>query len=114
MPWLRVIIAAAQSSATSIEPETLSARSTVIMSSSLSIGFVRKPNAPLCVATTASGIVPCAVIMTTRKPGERVCNSFSSPMPSILSMRKSVITRSGANRPSVESAFAALSTASTS
>jgi hypothetical protein len=24
------------------------------------MGLVRKPNAPLCVASTASGIVPCA------------------------------------------------------
>ena len=63
--WLRVMISDAQSSSTSgTEPDTFMARSTVSMSSSLSIGLVRKPNAPLWVAVTASGMVPCAVMMT--------------------------------------------------
>ena len=74
------------------------ARSTVSMSSSLSIGLVRKPNAPLWVAVTASGIVPCAVMMTTRRPGDFVCSSFRRPIPSILSILRSVITRSGRKR----------------
>ena len=42
-----------------------------------------------------SGIVPCAVIIKTRRPGARCCNSCSRPSPSILSMRRSVMTRSG-------------------
>ena len=112
--WLRVIISADQSSSTSTDPETLMALFTVCISSSLSIGFVRKPKAPLWVATTASGMVPCAVMITTRRPGERVCSSFRSPIPSILSMRRSVMTRSGLKRFRIASALWADSTASTS
>ena len=43
------------------EARDLHRRSTYSRSCCLSTGFVRKPNAPLCVASTASGIVPCAV-----------------------------------------------------
>ena len=39
--------------------------------------LVRKPKAPICVACTASGMVPCAVSRITLSPGQRCCSSFS-------------------------------------
>ena len=56
---------ARQSSSTCANPETLSAFCTWSSRSCLSTGLVRKPNAPLWVACTASGMVPCAVRMMT-------------------------------------------------
>ena len=66
---LRVMISLRQSSVVSAKPETLSAFCTWSSSSCLSTGLVRNANAPLCVACTASGIVPCAVRMMTCSPG---------------------------------------------
>ena len=111
---LRVMISARQSSSEALKPEIRSAFCTWSRSSCLSTGLVRKPNAPICVACTASGMVPWAVRMMTFSPGQRFCSSLSSPMPSIWSMRRSVITRSGRKRLDADSACAALSTASTS
>jgi hypothetical protein len=55
---LRVMMSARHSSVVSVKPEIFSARWIWSSSSCLSTGFVRKPNAPICVAWTASGIVP--------------------------------------------------------
>ena len=66
---LRVMISARQSSSLSAKPEMRRAFCTWSSSSCLSTGFVRKPNAPSCVACTASGMVPCAVRMITLSPG---------------------------------------------
>ena len=98
MAGLRVMISALHSSVLFGMPDTFMARSTYSSSCCLSTGFVRKPNAPLCVASTASGIVPCAVSSSTQRPGRWRWISFSSWMPSMLSMRRSVTTRSGRNR----------------
>ena len=114
MMALRVMMSARHSSVESVKPETFSARWIWSSSSCLSTGLVRKPKAPICVACTASGIVPCAVSRMTFRPGQRFCSSFSRPMPSIGSMRRSVMTRSGRKRLVQASACAALSTASTS
>ncbi len=69
MAGLRVMISALHSSVLFGMPDTFMARSTYSSSCCLSTGFVRKPNAPLCVASTASGIVPCAVSSSTQRPG---------------------------------------------
>ena len=66
---LRVMISLRQSSPESLKPEMRSARCTWSSSSCLSMGLVRKPKAPIWVACTASGIVPCAVSMMTFRPG---------------------------------------------
>jgi hypothetical protein len=50
-------------------PERRSASATVSSSTLLSNGFVRNPNTPRRVASTASGIVPCAVRITTGRSG---------------------------------------------
>ena len=86
---LRVMISALHSSVLFGMPDTFMARSTYSSSCCLSTGFVRKPNAPLCVASTASGMVPCAVSSSTQSPGRWRWISFSSWMPSMLSMRRS-------------------------
>jgi hypothetical protein len=114
MTALRVMISARQSSSEAEEPEIRSAFATWSSSSCFSTGLVRNPKAPIWVACTASGIVPCAVRMMTLSPGQRDCSSLSSPIPSIWSMRRSLMTRSGLNRGAEASACAPLSTASTS
>ncbi len=114
MMALRVMMSERHSSVESVKPEIFSARWIWSSSSCLSTGLVRKPNAPICVACTASGIVPCAVSSMTLSPGQRFCSSLSSPMPSTGSMRRSEMTRSGRKRVVEASACAALSTASTS
>ena len=60
------------------------------------------------------GIVPCAVRSSTHRPGRCRWISFNKAIPSMFSMRRSLITRSGRNRANAASASAALSTASTS
>jgi hypothetical protein len=111
---LRETMPVRQSSATSLKPEILSAFCTCASSSVFSTGLVRKPNAPICVACTASGMVPWAVSRMTLRPGQRACSSLSRPMPSIGSMRRSLMTRSGRKRLAAVMASGAFSTASTS
>ena len=55
MMALRVISPARQSSAPSTKPEIFSAFCTCASNSCFSTGLVRNPNAPICVACTASG-----------------------------------------------------------
>ena len=69
MTGLRVMMPARQSSVTLANPETLSAAPICSSSCSFSTGFVRKAKAPLLVAVTASGIVPCAVSRMTGRAG---------------------------------------------
>ena len=93
------MISVRQSSVVSAKPGNAQRLLTWSSSSCLSTGLVRKPNAPICVACTASGIVPCAVRMMTLQPRvARLCSSLSRPMPSIWSMRRSVMTSSGRKR----------------
>ena len=90
------------------------ARRTCPNNSNFSTGLIKKPNAPHRVACTAAGMVPWAVKMMTLISGQRLFNSFSRPSPSIGSMRKSLITRSGRNGTHASNAACALLTHSTS
>ncbi len=58
MSGLRVMMSARHSSSTVGKPEIFNAFCTCSSSSCFSTGLVMKLNAPLCVARTASGIVP--------------------------------------------------------
>jgi hypothetical protein len=69
MTGFRVMMPARQSSVTLAKPDTLSAEAICSSSWSFSTGFVRKAKAPLFVAVTASGIVPCAVRRITGRAG---------------------------------------------
>ena len=55
-------------------------------------GLVRNEKTPLRVAVTASGMVPCAVRITTGSEGESRWMASNSAMPSMPCMRRSVTT----------------------
>jgi len=76
-------------------------------------GFVRKLKTPRRVAVTASGIVPCAVRITTGSDGELPCTASNSAMPSMPCMRRSVTTTCGRATASAASAASPDSTAVT-
>ncbi len=93
MSWLRDTMFARQSPSTDVNVDAATARSTCPNSSAFSTGLIKKPNAPRCVACTASGIVPCAVMIITVKVGQRLFNSFRRSRPSMPPKRRSVITK---------------------
>ena len=77
-------------------------------------GFVKNEKTPRRVALTASGIVPCAVRMTTGNEGESRWMASNSAMPSMPCMRRSVITVCGRATARLASAASPDSTALTS
>jgi hypothetical protein len=97
MPEERVISSALQPSASppAAGPESRSASATVSSSTLGSKGLVRNENTPRRVAATASGIVPCAVRITTGIEGESRWIASNSAMPSMPCMRRSVTTICG-------------------
>ena len=102
------MISARQSSVS--PPGTLDRRmasATVSSSTFGSKGLVRKPNTPRRVAVTASGMVPCAVRMTTGSEGDSRWMASNSAMPSMPSMRRSVTTTCGRDTASAASAACA-------
>ena len=114
IPEERVISSALQSAISpSIGLESRIASATVSSSTFGSNGFVKKEKTPRRVAVTASGIVPCAVRITTGSDGESRGIASNSAMPSIPCMRKSVTTTCGRDTASAASAASPLSTAVT-
>ena len=92
----RVTISARQlSSPPEGVPESRSASATVSSSTLGSKGLVRKPNTPRRVAATASGIVPCAVRITTGSAGASRWMASNNARPSMPAILKSVITSCG-------------------
>jgi len=94
-------------------PESFSASATVSSSTLGSKGLVRKENTPRRVAVTASGIVPCAVRITTGSDGASRWIASNSAIPSMPCMRRSVTTTCGRDTASAASACSPEATAVT-
>ena len=110
----RVMISALQLSRSPVGGlERRIASATVSRSTLGSKGFVKKENTPLRVALTASGMVPCAVRITTGSEGESRCMASNSAMPSMPCMRRSVTTTWGRDTARLASAASPDSTAFT-
>ncbi len=75
--------------------ESRIASATVSSSTLGSKGLVRNEKTPLRVAVTASGMVPCAVRITTGSEGESRWMASNSAIPSMPCMRRSVTTTCG-------------------
>ena len=74
----------------------LRARSTVCSSFCSGMGFSRKSNAPILVASTAVSMLPCPLIITTGMVSRPlVAHSFSRVMPSLSGIQISSKTREG-------------------
>jgi hypothetical protein len=92
----RVMISTLQLSRSPAGGEERRIASAVVSSSTFgSKGLVRNENTPRRVAETASGMVPCAVRITTGSEGESRWMASNRPMPSMPCMRRSVITTCG-------------------
>src|SRR5258706_98287 len=89
------------------------ASATVSSSTLGSKGLVRNENTPRRVAVTASGIVPCAVRITTGSEGESRWIASNSAIPSIPCILRSVTTTCGRATASAASAASPDSTAVT-
>src|SRR6185295_2280924 len=76
-------------------------------------GFVKKENTPRRVAATASGIVPCAVSITTGSDGEFWWIASNSARPSMPCILRSVTTTCGRATARLASACSPDSTAVT-
>ena len=111
----RVMISALQLSRSPAGGEERRIASATVSSSTFgSKGFVRNENTPRRVAETASGMVPCAVRITTGSEGESRWMASNSAMPSMPCMRRSVITVCGRATARLASAASPDSTAVTS
>src|SRR5688500_10224543 len=80
------------------------ASATVSSSTFGSKGLVRNEKTPRRVAVTASGIVPCAVRISTGSEGESRWIASNSAIPSMPCMRRSVTTTCGRDTASAASA----------
>ena len=92
------VISSARQASSSPEAGGLESRiasATVSSSTFGSNGLVRKLNTPRRVAVTASGMVPCAVRITTGSEGESRWIASNSAIPSMPCMRRSVTTTCG-------------------
>src|SRR5687768_2028460 len=89
------------------------ASATVSSSTLGSKGLVRNENTPRRVAVTASGMVPCAVRISTGSEGESRWIASKSAIPSMPCMRRSVTTTCGRDTASAASAASPDSTAVT-
>ena len=76
-------------------------------------GLVKNEKTPRRVAATASGIVPCAVRITTGSEGDSRWIESNSPIPSIPCILKSVTTTCGRATASAATAASPDSTAVT-
>src|SRR5512134_3648431 len=97
-PEERVMISPRQDSGSPEAAGGLESRiaSATVSSSTLgSKGLVRNENTPRRVAVTASGIVPCAVTITTGSEGLSRWIASNSAIPSMPCMRRSVTTTWG-------------------
>ena len=114
IPEERVMSSALQSSSSPAGGlESRMASATVSSSTLGSKGLVRKLNTPRRVAITASGIVPCAVRITTGSDGESRWIASNSAIPSIPAILRSVTTTCGRDTDSADSAASPDSTAVT-
>ena len=116
MAALLAIMSLRQSPSVSTEPapeDSRNAFSVSRISSFPSIGLVRKEKTPCLVASTASGIEPCAVIIITGTALFFSRMASNNAMPSIPGMRRSVRTTWGLTSENLARASSPLKAVST-